>query len=231
MANVAGLNLKGHRVVELSHDLFPGQEEYDLEVDNRFVEEFLPQYTRPPDAWYIMSDVRMWSHVGTHMESPYHYLKDREDVAAIPLARLVGEATLIDLSHKGIGEAITRSDMEVFDQDIRPGDIVFVFTGLGDNYRTPKAHDRPYFTEDAILWLCEKGIAMLGVDCSGIEKRDAPEQPAHRTLFSHGIPLIEHLAHLEQLRAKRFFVVAVPMRVHGLDASPVSVIAFEESSK
>jgi arylformamidase len=217
----------GYRVVELSHDLFPGQEEYHLEVNSQFVEEFLPQYTRPPDAWYIMSDVQMWSHVGTHIESPYHYLKDREDVATIPLERLVGEAMLIDLSHKKIGEPIERVDMEAFDQDIRPGDIVFVYTGLGDNYRTPQAHDRPYFTKDAILWLCEKPIAMLGVDCSGIEKRDAPEQPAHKTLFSHGIPLIEHLAHLEQLRAKRFLVVAVPMRVHGLDASPVSVIAFE----
>jgi len=228
MAGAMNSTLKGYRVVELNHDLFPGQEEYNLEVTNRFVEEFLPQYTRPADAWYIMSDVHMWSHVGTHMESPYHYLKDREDVAAIPLRRLVGEATLVDLSHKQIGEPITRPDMTAFDDDIRKGDIVFVYTGLGDNYRTPRSHDRPYFTEDAILWLCEKGIAMLGVDCSGIEKRDAPEQPAHRTLFSHGIPLIEHLAHLEQLQSKRFFVVAVPMRVHGLDASPVSVIAFEK---
>jgi len=220
--------LKGYRVVELSHDLRPGEEEYLLEVKNDFVEKFLPQYTRPADAWYIMSEVRMWSHVGTHMESPYHYLKDGEDVASIPLDRVVGEATMVDLSHKKIGEAITRRDMEAFDQDIHSGDIVFVYTGLGANYRTPQAHDRPYFTEDAIAWLCEKGITMLGVDCSGIEERDAPEQPAHKTLFSHGIPLIEHLAHLEQLRTKRFFVVAVPMRVHGLDASPVSVVAFEE---
>jgi arylformamidase len=220
--------MKGYRVVELSHVLIPGKEEYRLEVENGFVEEFLPQYTRPIDAWYIMSDVRMWSHVGTHMESPYHYLKDGEDVAGIALDRLVGEATLIDLSHKKVGEPITHQDLQAFDEDIRSGDAVFVYTGLGANYRTPQAHDRPYFTEDAILWLCEKGISMLGVDCSGIEKRDAPEQPAHRTLFSHGIPLIEHLAHLEQLRAKRFLVVAVPMRVHGLDASPVSVIALEE---
>ena len=61
----------------------------------------------------------------------------------------------------------------------------------------------------------------------GIEKRDEPTQPSHETLFKHGIPLIEHLAHLEQLTKTRFFVVAVPWRVHGLEASPVSVVAFE----
>jgi arylformamidase len=162
------------------------------------------------------------------MESPYHYLKDGEDVALIPLARLVCEATLVDLQHKAIGEAITRQDMMAFDADIQAGDAVLIYTGLGDNYRTPRAHDRPYFTEDAILWLCEKQIALLGVDCSGIEKRDAPEQPAHKTLFSHGIPLIEHLAHLERLSTRRFLLIAVPMRVHGMDASPVSVVALEK---
>ena len=38
------------RIVELSHYLHPGQEEYQLEVDNRYVEELLPEYERPPDA-------------------------------------------------------------------------------------------------------------------------------------------------------------------------------------
>jgi arylformamidase len=117
--------------------------------------------------------------------------------------------------------------MEERGQDIREGDIVFVRTGLSHNYRTPRSHDRPYFPAETIRWLVEKKIACLGVDCSGIEKRDEPAQPAHRLLFENGIPLIEHLAHLDRLSAKRFFVVAIPWRVHGLDASPVSVVAFE----
>jgi kynurenine formamidase len=45
-------------------------------------------------------------------------------------------------------------------------------------------------------------------------------------LFSHGVPLIEHLAHLERVPEGRCFVVAVPWRVHQLEASPVSVVAF-----
>ena len=100
-------------------------------------------------------------------------------------------------------------------------------------YRTPRSHDRPYFPVEAIRWLVKRGISCLGVDCSGIEKRDLPTQPSHETLFKHGILLIEHLAHLDRLSAERFFVVAVPWRVHGLEASPVSVVAFvpdEESS-
>jgi arylformamidase len=223
--------MRGYRIVELSHSLRPGREEYQLQVDNRYVEELLPEYERPPDAWYIMSEVHMWSHVGTHMESPFHYLKEGQDVAQIPLERVVGEGIVIDFTDKGVGDPITRAELQERGADIHQGDIVLVRTGLSHNYRTPHSHDRPYFTEDAIQWLVERQIACLGVDCSGIEKRGEPRQPNHELLFSHGITLIEHLAHLGELRSARCVIVAVPWRVHGLEASPVSVVAFEREEQ
>lgn len=101
-------------------------------------------------------------------------------------------------------------------------------TGLHHNYRTPRSHDRPYFSKDAMQWLAEvKKIACLGVDCSGVEERTMARQPNHTMLFKNGIPLIEHLAHLDQLQSERFFVIAVPIRIHHCEASPASVIALE----
>lgn len=220
--------MKDYKIIELSHELMPGQEEYQLEVQNQYVEKLLPGYIRPPGACYIMSEVQMWSHVGTHMESPFHYLKDREDIAEIPLKRVVGECVLIDFSDKKVKEPITSQELEERGQNIHSGDIVFIRTNLSCYYRTERSHDRPYFTLDAIQWLVDKQIGCLGVDCSGIEKRDEPNQPDHELLFTHGIPLIEHLTNLDQIKKERFFVVAVPWRVHGLEASPVSVVAFEE---
>jgi arylformamidase len=221
--------VNGFRVLELSHSLLPGEEEYTLEVKHRFVEELLPDYAglRPPEADYIISEVFLWSHVGTHMEAPFHYFKDGADVADVPLSRVVGDAALLAFTDRGVDEPIDRDDLEERGSHVREGDIVFVRTDQG-HYRTPRSHDRPYFTEDAISWLVDRRIALLGVDCSGIEKRGEPRQPNHVRLFENGIPLIEHLANLDRLRRPRFYVVAVPWRVRGLEASPVSVIAFEE---
>jgi arylformamidase len=220
----------GYRVVELSHQLYPGEEEYTYEVRSDYVEAFIPHYRgkRPPDQWYVMSELSMWSHVGTHMEAPYHYQQDGTDIAGIPLKQVVGECVLIDMSGKAIGETITRAELEAKAGDLHEGDILFVFTGYGHLYRTEHSHDRPYFTEEAVRWLAEDvKIACLGVDCSGIEDRNQPRQPNHKKLFEHGIPLIEHLANLDQITTRRFYVVAVPLRLHRCDASPLSVIAFE----
>ena len=221
--------IRASRVVELSHHLIPFEEEYRLEVRSRYVEELQPDYAglRPEGADYIMSEVFLWSHVGTHIEAPYHYFKTGTDVAGIALDQVAGSCSLIDFTDKRVGEEITREELAERAAGLQAQDIVFVRTDSG-NYRTPQSHDRPYFAEDAIAWFVEQGISCLGVDCSGIEKRGLPRQPNHVQLFENGIPLIEHLAHLDLLQTRRFFVVAVPWRVRGLEASPVSVLAFEE---
>ncbi|MGD2163747.1 MAG: cyclase family protein [Anaerolineales bacterium] len=213
------------KVIELSHKLLPSEEEYNLQVYNRFVEELQPEYERPADAWYIMSEVELWSHVGTHIEVPYHYLKDGIDCSEITLDHVMGSCVLLDFTDKEVLEPISRNDMEERGSGVKPGDIVFIRTDLYPHYRTERSHDRPYFEVEAIQWMVERDIACLGVDCSGIEKRDEPVQPNHKLLFEHGIPLIEHLAYLDKIRSERFFVLAVPWRVKNLEASPVSVVA------
>jgi arylformamidase len=223
------MDIRKCEIVELSHELHPGEEEYRLDVSNRYVDDMLPEYTRPRGAWYIMSEVAMWSHVGTHLEAPFHYLKDGADCAAVPLERVAGEAVLVDFTDKDVREPIAAAELETRGSGIRGADIVFVRTGRSGAYRTPRSHDRPYFTRGAVEWLVEREISCLGVDCSGIEKRDEPVQVCHELLFRNGIPLIEHLAHLDRLSVERFFVVAVPWRVRGLEAGPVSVVAFVPS--
>jgi len=224
----------GYRVIELSFDLFPGKEEYTLELKSIPVVEMLPYYANrvPDDEWYVMSEMFLWSHVGTHIEVPLHHIEDGMDCADLPLDRVVGEACLLDFSDKPLFTAITKKEIIERGSHIQEGDIVFLRTGLDNLYRTSRSHDRPYLEPSAVAWLVEeKKISCLGVDCSGIEKRDEPHQPNHKLLLNEGIPLIEHLAHLERLTQERFYVVAVPLRIHGLDACPISVIAFEPIPK
>ena len=221
--------MKIGRVVDLSHKLYSRREEYKLEAKRYFVDGLYPQYKRRPDDWYITSELTFSTHVGTHIEVPYHYLKEGKDISTFPIEKLIGEAIVVDFSHKKVGEAIDEKDLELYQNEIKEGDIVLIRTGLSKFYRTSKAHERPYITEEAINWLIEKRIHCLGVDCSGIEPKGLDYQINHEALFKNDIPLIESLTNLNQLRKDRVLLFVLPVAIKNIEAFPVRVIAIEES--
>ena len=207
------------RMVDLTHVLQPGKEQYTLEVARK--------NERHGAEGDIMSVVYMWSHVGTHVEAPLHFLANGADTAAIPLDRLIGPAIVLDFRHKEVNEPISLAEMQA-SGDIQAGDRVLTMTGRHTQYRTPHSHDRPYITEEAMRWLVEdRKIACLGTDSSGFEVRGVSHYPNHRLLNNAGIPALECLTNLVELRTQRVFLIALPIPVLGLDASPVRAIAIE----
>lgn len=207
------------RIVDLTHVLQPGKEQYTLEVARK--------NERHGAEGDIMSVVYFWSHVGTHVEAPLHFLADGADTAGLPLDKLIGPAIVLDFRSKQVNEPITLAEMQAAGQ-IGVGDRVLTMTGRHTQYRTPASHDRPYITEEAMRWLVEdRQIACLGTDSSGFEVRGVTHYPNHRLLNRAGVPVIECLTNLVELRTQRVFLIALPIPVVGLDASPVRAIAIE----
>ncbi len=217
----------GH-LVELSHRLVPGREEFPLKIETFNTDEVMHRIERRADIWYILQEVLMGSHVGTHIEFPYHHLKSGKSAADYPLERLVGDAVLLDFSHKGKDEEITRSEVENCGVEIRKGDIVFIRTDMDKRWNTPQGHDRPVLSIDATKYLVEDvGIHCIGTDATGLEVRGRNDQPVHEILFTHDVAMVESLAHLDKLTSNRFTVFILPLMVEGLDSCPVRVVASE----
>lgn len=208
------------RVVDLTHVLVPREEQYTLEVSRR-------DERHGPEG-DIMSCVYLWSHVGTHVEAPLHYLADGGDTASLELDRLMGPAIVLDFRHKQVDEPIGREELEAAG-DIRVGDRVITMTGRQNQYRTAASHDRPYITEEGVRWLVEdRRIRCLGTDSSGFEVRGGREShPNHRIVNRAAVPVLECLTNLPELRTRRIFLIALPWPVIGLDACPVRAIAIE----
>jgi arylformamidase len=97
-------------------------------------------------------------------------------------------------------------------------------------YGTPRSHDRPHLTYEAIEWLAvEKKIGLLGSDASGFEKKGVPNQPGHQMLMDHQIPVIESATNLDQLRKRKFTLLVLALSVEGLDACPVRLLGIEDA--
>lgn len=219
--------MKISRIIDLTQVMRPGKEERKLELKTYNVEEVLPHINREKDVWYIMQEVTMLTHVGTHVESPYHYLKDGLDVSQLPLENLVAEGIVLDFSHKKPMEAIDVTDLSSHDNRIHEGDIVLLRTDRSKYYGTRDYHQRPYLTPDAAKWLIKKRIRCLGIDASGIEVKGINTQPNHRLLFESGIPVVENLVNLDQIGKERVLVLVLPLKIEGMDACPVRVVAIE----
>jgi len=227
--------MKGYRIVDLSHTIIPGKEEYRLEIDTRPTEQWeqFSKYKREQGHWYVLSEVTFSTHVGTHIEFPYHHFKDGLDAAHFPLEKLIGEGTVIDISRWGHNERIPLEGLkEVAEGRIWNGDIAYFYTGFDRYYHTDKQHHRPWFETEAIHWLVDTGLKVMGVDTSGIEVRNpdgspSSGQPNHEVLLGAGIPLVEYLANLGGLVNKRFSTFILPVKLQGAESFPVRVIALE----
>ncbi len=212
--------LHGKRVIDLTQVLIPGQEQYGLEVTQR--------NERHGATGDIMSDVYLWSHVGTHVEVPLHFYTNGKDTAQLPLDVFMGPAIKLDFRHKEVNEAITLDDVQAAG-DIGVGEHVILWEGRDHQYRTPASHQRPYITEDAVAWLLEdRRVRLLGTDSSGFEVRGVGGHPNHTRWFKHDAAVLECLRNLDQIRSQHFYLLALPLPVQRLDACPVRALAIED---
>jgi arylformamidase len=66
---------------------------------------------------------------------------------------------------------------------------------------------------------------MLGID-DGIRLEESMDLMAtHENLLKNDIPIIEGLTNLENICGRRFYLIALPLKIRGLESSPVRAIA------
>ena len=62
--------------IELSHRMIPGKEPFKLEMRRYDVTDYIPEVKHRPDIWYVVCEVEMLTHAGTHIEFPLPSLGD-----------------------------------------------------------------------------------------------------------------------------------------------------------
>ena len=211
------------RIVDLTQIIEPtgpdAQRKFVIHKHDALME--IPGNVRPEGEWYIMSNVELMDHIGTHIEVPLHCLKEGADLAEVPVEQFVGDAAILDLTGAEAEGGVTLEQVQAAAKaagGIREGDIVFCRMGK-----------TTYFSTASLQWLVEQGIKLIGVDSGGVELAhdETHANVNHLLLFRAGISVIENLAHMDQLTQSRVKAYALPVPVRGLDAFPLRVIAIE----
>jgi arylformamidase len=218
------------RMIDLSAPLRPGENAHPWFRYETQVESIVRDPSTVPveGRWYVVTQISLSGHAGTHVEAPLHALADGAAVGEVAVERFFGEAVILDLRDVPWSQPFDQPRLRAAaDQagGVRADDIALLhFDWAG---RAAGGGYPPYPTPAALHWLVGQGIKLLGIDTPGLELPDNKALVNHRILFEQGIPLIESVANLAELRSSRVYLFAQPLPVYGADAIPLRVLAFE----
>jgi len=215
-------------IIELSHRMIPGRENFKLETRTFDVTELLPEVTHRPEIWYVLSDISFSSHMGTHIEFPYHHWQEGSDAASYPLENLIGDAVVLDFSHKKNAEAIRLDEVRLHADRIREGDTIFLRTDMDRLFRSERWNEQPYLDNEAMDWLIERKPHVIGTDAAGFEVPGTDYQPNHMKMFQNEIAMVESATNLAAIGDERVIVFILPLPIEGIDACPVRIVAFRK---
>jgi len=221
--------LSRRRIVDLSLPIFHGMPIWSSEPKTGIVDYFKMGRCTDVEEMMNMKLLVICGHAGTHMDVPYHLVADGKDLDAISLDRCVGEATVIDFTHKGAGDDITVQDLKEHEDEIREGSRIILKTGWCKRWGTTDYFDReliPKLTPEALRWLAHRKIWLLGVDTPSVN----PYLDRHKRIFEGEDPpvVVELLTNTDQLKKRKVFFIALPLKIAGGDGSPVRAVAIEE---
>ena len=166
-----------------------------------------------------VSKLVMGTHTGTHVDAPRHFFDDGAAVDALPLDLLLGRARVVEVSRRGgIGaEELTAAGLR---EDIR----VLLKTSNSALWNSDTFHQEyTYLTDAGARYLVDQGVKVVGIDYLSIEQFKKAGAPAHRTLLSQGVVIIEGL-NLAEADAGMYEMYCLPLRVAGGDGAPARVI-------
>jgi arylformamidase len=199
------------RFIDVTRPLYPGMLVYPGDTRPTFLQENHGQY--------LLSDIHMSTHTGTHIDAPVHYLKSGDTIDTIPLTHLIGRCRVLDV--RGAGSTITADHIRG-----RTGSVERLLLKTSFSGTDQFTEDFPCLMADAARFLTSNGIQCVGIDSPSIESFNG-NGAVHRDLLRHNCIIIE-LLDLSSVGEGDYNMVALPLRLAGLDGSPARVILFSQ---
>ncbi len=204
---------------------------------------------------FCVSAWSIGSHLGTHLDAPYHFFTDGEHLNDFSLDWFCGPAALIDLTgslteqsadHKKQSESLSRAG-EITSEMLEPYEKIFetekkilLRTGWSSHWEKEGYYTHfPSITPETAEWIADYPIQLLGLESPSLSSFPHPEDDgipeetelhsdaeAHRILLGRRPPILL----LEGLAAledlpEKFFLSCLPLSVDRADGSPVRAAA------
>ena len=193
--------------------------------------QFIPWSTLKEDG-YNLELLFLSSHTGTHLDAPYHFIKNGAKIHQIPLDRLLGNGVLIKIK-KGKNQVITKNDLILFERkngNIQKHSSIIFHTEWQKNLNSDSYFiNNPGLSESAAKYLVSKEINLVGIDSPSIDLGTNRTFIAHKILAKNNILIVENLTNLNKISSKQFDFIILPLKLKDASGSPVRAIAIQRT--
>lgn len=172
----------------------------------------------------------LYSHCGTHMDAPRHFLADGATLDQQDLSVCVGQAIVVNLAPAEPKRLIEVDDLGSLAHSIQPGARLLFRTDWHKRYGMPEyRNELPRISLALAQWLVERQVALIGVEPPSVADVNNKQEltDVHQTLFRGNVLIVEGLANLDQITSPTVEFIALPLKITGGDGSPVRAIAIE----
>ena len=189
---------------------------------------FIEWETIPKDG-YNLELLFLSTHTGTHIDAPFHFVKNGKKIHEIAPERLVNEAVLIRIG-KNSNRSISKTDIQNFEQKngkIENGSAVIFHTGWQKNLNKEfYFSENPGLSISAAKYLASKKINMVGIDSPSIDLGSDSKFSVHHVLAKNNILIVENLANLGMIKSNNFHLITSPLKLKNATGSPIRAFGF-----
>ena len=150
---------------------------------------------------YNLTAFSMCAHNGTHIDAPFHFIKDGKTVDSISLDALIGMAYVVEYHGIVSGEAAVEILEKAKNQNLQATKRILI---KGD---------------------AEVGILLLGNESQTVGPENAPME-VHLILLGANVVLLEGIR-LSEVSEGVYFLNAAPLNLSGVDGSPCRAVLID----
>lgn len=198
------------KIVDISTDLCNGMDTYSS------MEGFKSEWIRRIDGEnkVNMSVYSMISHVGTHVDAPFHFVKEGKKLDEMSLNKLMGKAQVIEVPYPETVNSQFLRERHLSECRI----ILFKF---GDK-RFDRMYD--YFDESSIEFLVRNDIQVIGTDNITVDSKNT-KYKIHQLILPKDIMIVPALK-LGGVGEGVYDFICLPLSIKGSEGAPARALLF-----
>jgi arylformamidase len=164
-----------------------------------------------------VSRLTMSTHTGAHCDAPSHYDAAGAAIDAVPLDAYLGPCRIVDC----IGVRRVEPEHLKGALDCIPARVLFRTYARSPVDRWDSAF--ACVAADTVALLAEHGVRLIGIDTPSLDPQESKTMDAHNAVNANGMAILEGIV-LDEVPAGDYELIALPLKLAGMDASPVRAV-------